>query len=326
MSEARLFLRRLLLFCLPVVAGTAAVEVILYRMPNTYSYKRECFEERLNGIEVLVLGSSQPLFGINPGYFSSPGFNLANVSQTLYYDKALTLKYLGRLPKLKLVLIPVSYFSFNYQLYDTKERWRDYYYRTFWDIRYPGLPRFDLRDVSRIALYSPVEVVRLLKNGFRTDFTENLLPNGHLAVAPVAVNEKISEAAGRGRVKVHDATRHPRRFAQIAADLEELVAQLTRRGVAVAFLTTPVLPTYARYCNRQVLGRNRAVINRLCRTYGCRYYDYFTDGRFSPAEFSDNDHLNATGAARFSRIINQDIIIKIDRRPEAGRPEDDNDL
>ncbi len=308
MSEARLFLRRLLLFCLPLVAGTAVVEVFLYRTPNTYSYKRERFEEQLTGIEVLVLGSSQPLFGINPAHFSRPGFNLANVSQTLYYDKALTLKYLDRLPKLKLVLIPVSYFSFNYQLCDTKERWRDYYYRTFWNIRYPGLPRFDLRDVSRIALYSPAEVVRLLKNGFRTDFTENLSPNGHLAVAPVTVNDKISEAAGRERVRVHDASRHPRRFVQIAADLEGLVAQLTRRGVAVAFLTTPVLPTYARYCNPQVLGRNRAVINRLCRTYGCRYYDYFTDRRFSPAAFADNDHLNATGAARFSRIINQDII------------------
>ncbi|MBD0257802.1 MAG: hypothetical protein ICV83_18975 [Cytophagales bacterium] len=308
MSEARLFLRRLLLFCLPVVAGMVAVEVVLYRTPNTYSYKRECLERQLDGIEVLVLGSSQPLFGINPAHFSRPGFNLANVSQTLYYDKALTLKYLDRLPKLKLVLIPVSYFSFNYQLYDTKERWRDYYYRTFWDIRYPELPRFDLRNVSRIALYSPAEVVSLLKNGFRADFTENLSPDGYLAVAPVAANEKISEAAGRDRVKVHDATRHPRRFAGIAADLEGLVAALTRRGVTVAFLTTPVLPTYARYCNPQVLRRNRAVINRLCRTYGCCYYDYFTDRRFPPAEFADNDHLNATGAARFSQIINEDII------------------
>ncbi|HEX8531192.1 MAG TPA: hypothetical protein VF646_14270, partial [Cytophagales bacterium] len=237
-----------------------------------------------------------------------PGFNLANVSQTIYYDKALTLKYIDRLPRLKLVLIPVSYFSFNYQLYDTKERWRDYYYRTFWDIRYPELPRFDLRDVSRIALYSPAEVVSLLKNGFRTDFTENLSPKGYLAVAPVAANEKISEAAGRARVKVHDATRHPRRFAGIAADLESLVAALTGRGIAVAFLTTPVLPTYARYCNPQVLRRNRAVINRLCRTYGCRYYDYFTDPRFSPAEFADNDHLNTTGATRLSRMIDEDII------------------
>jgi hypothetical protein len=313
MSEARLFLRRLLLFCLPVAVGMAAVEVILYRMPNTYSHKRECFEGQLDRIEVLVLGSSQPLFGINPGYFSRPGFNLANVSQTLYYDKALTLEYLDRLPRLKRVLIPISYFSFNYQLYDTKERWRDYYYRTLWGVRYPELPRFDLRDVSRIALYSPAEVVSLLKNGFRTDFTQHMLPNGFIGVPPVANNDRISEAAGRERVKVHDASRHPRRFAQIAADLEGLVAQLTRRGIAVAFLTTPVLPTYARHCDPQVLRRNRAVINRLCRTYDCRYYDYFTDGRFSPAEFSDNDHLNATGAARFSRIIDQDII-KEDRR------------
>ncbi|CAA9222968.1 MAG: hypothetical protein AVDCRST_MAG56-542 [uncultured Cytophagales bacterium] len=312
MSEARLFLRRLLLFCLPMAVGAGVVEVILYRTPNTYSYKRECFEGQLDRVEVLVLGSSQPLFGVNPAHFSRPGFNLANVSQTLYYDKALTLKYLGRLHRLKLVLIPISYFSFDYQLYDTRERWRDYYYRTYWDVRYPELPRFDLRDVSRIALYSPAGVVSLLKNGFRTDFTENLLPNGFIHIAPVAANDKISEAAGRERVKVHDGTRHPARFARIAADLEGLVAALTGRGIAVAFLTTPVLPTYARYCNPQVLRRNRAVINRLCRTYGCRYYDYFTDRRFPPAEFSDNDHLNATGAARFSRIIDEEIL----RRPD----------
>jgi hypothetical protein len=205
MSEARLFLRRLLLFCLPMAVGAGVVEVVLYRTPNTYSYKRECFEGQLDRIEVLVLGSSQPLFGVNPAHFSRPGFNLANVSQTLYYDKALTLKYLGRLPRLKRVLIPVSYFSFDYQLYDTRERWRDYYYRTFWDVRYPGLPRFDLRDVSRIALYSPAQVVSLLKNGFRTDFTENLLPNGFIHIAPVAANDNISEAAGRARVQVHDA-------------------------------------------------------------------------------------------------------------------------
>jgi hypothetical protein len=91
------FFLKLLCLLVPLLLFFIYLEFNLGKIPNSYSFKRECLEKRLDSIEVLVLGSSQVTYGINPNYFKLKGFNLSNISQSLYYDTRLTLKYVDKI-------------------------------------------------------------------------------------------------------------------------------------------------------------------------------------------------------------------------------------
>ncbi len=137
-NDYKKFLVTSILFLFPIVITFGYFEFQLKKIPNSYSEKRFNFENQLNKIKVLVLGNSQGLKGINPSYFNCPGFNLSSVSQPFYYDVALSLKYLDKMPNLKAVILTTSYFSFGFDLDNFEEYWRTYFYHHFWDIKYPN--------------------------------------------------------------------------------------------------------------------------------------------------------------------------------------------
>jgi hypothetical protein len=311
MHEMTKFFRKILILLIPVLLILALFEYKLGKIPNLYNTKRRSLENQLDSINVLVLGNSQPLLGVNPEYFSLKGFNLSNMSQSIFYDKELCLKYIDRMKNLKCVIINISYISLWYQLHDDLEEWRDYFYRQFWDIRYPGLKWYDSKSYSLLMLYTPQEAVKYATHLFREDFSENLNRNGWLGYDTLQYNTFISDSAGKARVKFHDGLLWPSRYAEIYSSLETLVDECRKHKAEVVFITTPVLPTYYNHTNPEIEMKNASAIKELCNKYGCTYFDYYRDNRFTVKDFYDNDHLNFVGAAKFSRIIDADIVSKL---------------
>ena len=113
----KLFSKRVLIFLLPVVIIIALWEYGLSTIPNSYSIKNAQMEAQAGQIEALVLGGSHALRGVDPAYFVMKGYNAANVSQSLYYDEQITLKYLDKMHSLKLVLMDISYISLWQDVY-----------------------------------------------------------------------------------------------------------------------------------------------------------------------------------------------------------------
>ncbi|HEX2396054.1 MAG TPA: hypothetical protein VHI78_11965, partial [Bacteroidales bacterium] len=120
-KEVFIFIKKVLLLILPFLIILGFIELQLRKIPNSYAKKRQFFENSLGRINVLVLGSSQSLYDINPDYFNYIGFNLSDVNQSLYYDAEITLKFIDRMPSLKCVVLSVSYFSLWYQISDDEE-------------------------------------------------------------------------------------------------------------------------------------------------------------------------------------------------------------
>jgi hypothetical protein len=52
-------------------------------------------------------------------------------------------------------------------------------------------------------------------------------------------------------------------------------------------------------------------IRELVNQHVVIYQNYFADPRFNTNDFADDAHLNETGAAKFSKIVNQEIVEKI---------------
>ncbi|MFY7965819.1 MAG: D-alanyl-lipoteichoic acid biosynthesis protein DltD [Chitinophagaceae bacterium] len=297
---------KLFFFLLPLFMLIGYFEYQLRHKPfaSSYSVKKNFVEKQLDSVETLVLGSSQTFNGVNPSQFKRKGFNLANVSQTIFYDKRLTLNYLPKLPKLKTVIINISYFSFFYQMFDIKENWRDYYYINHFGIRYKNLDYSTLNNYSFFALYQPIHSLKLAMNKFEDKDAIDIMSNGY---QPKYHQELINDSIGKSRVDIHNQESFPKREKEIKEDLDDFVKQLRNRNINVIFITTPVFKTYSKYCNAKVLTNNSKFINELCKKYNCKYLNFFTDNRFIKDDFFDNDHLKNNGANKLSKMISDTL-------------------
>jgi hypothetical protein len=302
------FLIRLLIFTLPIILFFLVFENGLSRIKNSYNLKREYLENQLDSIEVLVFGSSQSLYGINPEYFCLKGFNLSNLTQSLWYDKRLCLKYIDRMPRLKIVILSISYFSLDEYLIDTNESWRDYYYAEFWGLKFPDMDRLDSKLYSRFFLYTPDSSINYALHSFKVNLATNLHRNGWERTDTLENYKNISDSLGQIRVSFHNEDFDNNRFQSIRNDLDSFLEILVKRGIQPIFITTPVCSTYSKFVKPEIMKRNKGVIESFCEKYHCRYFDYFQDRRFTMRDFLDNDHLNFIGSAKFSKIINTEIL------------------
>ena len=307
MSSLKKFLFRFFIFFIPIILCLAFFEYKLRtkHFVSSYATKKYYLEQQLYSVETLVLGSSQTFHGINPSCFKSKTFNLANVSQTLYYDKRLTLLYLPKLQNLKTVIINISYFSFFYQMYDIKENWRDDYYLQHFRIKYYQYPAFRINNFSAIANYQPKHTLKLALNNFEDADAKAILQNGYL---PKYRSELINDSSGLERVKIHNDENFIKRRKEIEEDLEDFIKQLYDKRIKIIFLTTPVFTSYSKFCDKSIIAANTNYINNICNKYNCRYLNFFEDSSFTKLEFYDNDHLNFKGADKLSKMV--DLILQ----------------
>jgi lysophospholipase L1-like esterase len=79
------------------------------------------------------------------------------------------------------------------------------------------------------------------------------------------------------------------------------------RSVLVLLVTTPTYHTYYDNLDAGQLGEMYSIIDSLKQQYHLEYYDYLKDTRFVADDFWDGDHLSDLGAAKFTKILNEDI-------------------
>jgi hypothetical protein len=61
--------------------------------------------------------------------------------------------------------------------------------------------------------------------------------------------------------------------------------------------------TYRRDIDPAVFGEMIQAATSLAARHGIPFHDYIPDGRFTLDDFYDNDHLNARGAEKFTRLL-----------------------
>ena len=298
--------RKTALLIIPILILILYCEFNLHKIPNSYNQKRRYFEQDLDKIETLILGSSQVLNAINPDFFKEKAFNLANTSQSLYYDKALTERYWAQMPQLKTVCIGIAYFSFFAQLEDLDEEWRTFYYDYFWNISCPHTQKLDIRNYSLTALYGNLTTLKYAFKAWRIDEAPLLRRNGFMP-KDTTTEYIIDDKTGYERFLVHQKEKTKGRRAEIEEDLTKFVEKLSQRHIKVVFFSTPLYKTYSQYLNKTDVAENNRIIEALCNQYHLKYWDYSNDSRFLITDFANNDHLNERGAEKFSTIFNKDL-------------------
>jgi len=292
----------LVIFALPIPCYLGMMEHALRAIPNSYSVKHDRLERALADTEVLITGSSQSFYGIRASLLGPHAFNMAYVSQDLYYDTRLVLKYIDRMPKLRTVIIPISYLTWEFRLDTTgAEYWRRSFYYHVYGIRASRPP--DLPDYSMLALYGPDEARRLVTQGpSEIDIGEDGgMAGGGLTSLPakyLSVQEKLA---------LYHSQMRPDVSTENLRCLEELLTALRGRGIRTLLVNTPVRPPYSSGMRPEAYRNMQSAVASLCARYGLRYLDHQDDNRFTEADFYDLDHLNLQGATRFTQLLRSEI-------------------
>lgn len=301
-------IKKILFVALPVLAFIAVFELLARTIPTSYSQKHHALSAKKHSVEVLVMGSSHANFGIDPQYFGRPGFNMANTSQCLSQDYQLLLKYLPECNNLKLVLVPISYFTLQTDLALSPEAWRCAYYSIYMGVNADASASgWELKNHSALALWEgPVGVLKNLKKAKKLRINDF----GYQAPEPnkQRVDEVINDSTGQQRVAYHDQIMNPSVMELNLAALGQMAELLKNKNIRMVLLVTPVYQTYARHVAANNYEAMVKGIAEVSNRYGIKSYNYFYDKRFDIGDFWDNDHLNERGAKKLSLILKQEVI------------------
>lgn len=300
------FLKYLFFFSIPIFVGMFVAECLLRSVPNPYKYKYEWMQENAKNVELLVFGSSHTFYGIRPEFFCCKAFNLANVSQGLEMDLYLLEYWSDKYEHLNTIILPISYSTcFGKGLQYGKESYRCRYYTIYMDCHiYRGLKNcFELSDY-RTAKEKWKKVcgnnVDLGYDEYGYGTTSCL---SRKSIERWNNGSEAAEAVERHRAKSWDnITMNYGRMKVIAEWCEE-------HEVRLVLITTPCWKSYYGNLNDCQLKKMYGLIRDLQTEYGIEYYDFLKDSRFDEDDFYDSNHLSEYGAEKFTKILNDTLLL-----------------
>jgi len=305
------FVKRFLLFALPLVLILLVFEFFLRRMDTSYKVKREQINSAGREAEVLIVGNSHAA-RLDPREFSFDAFNLAQVNQSLYFDRRITLKYIDQFRKLKYVLIGVDFHSLYFSDEGIRNIWSYYGYGVDYK--------------NSLSLPDKISYLAGYKVKFLTEFAKRYLTGKYKVIRGLEVEEAadLSQPIVKGFVPYTDTSELSEQYTheraayfnnivrksterkEILADLEGFITDLKARNITPIFITTPCYGPYRELLDKKVQQQNRADILSLSRKYRVPYLDYFTM-KLSPDCYLNCDHLNGKGSLIVSDSLNKDL-------------------
>ncbi|MCM1108816.1 MAG: hypothetical protein NC388_07150 [Clostridium sp.] len=302
------FCKTLWMLIVPVVLFLTGYEWAYRKLDNSYSLKDRGMKIHGDSIEILILGNSHTFFGLDPAYFSRPAFNAANVSQDFRHNHFIFFRYTTRMPRLRTVIIPLSFSSLWELLEREGDSWRMRKYAIYMhDTSVPwNKPEwhFEFMSVGNHSLWDALKGKDLLQCTPCGAHTGNRMEDRdpdwqETWTGPVG---RHSHFLKKDRQTLTDIESRNRRY------LEEVITSCQKRNIEVLLITTPTWHTYYEHLNRPQYEAMQAYARQLTEQHGIRYLNLMRDNRFTEDDFFDTDHLNEHGAAKLSRLINASSI------------------
>jgi len=307
----RLFIKRFCLFTFPLILVLVFFEIFLRKMDTSYTIKEEQIVSNGKNVELLILGNSHAA-RLDPRKFSLNAFNLAQVNQSLYFDKRITLKYIDRLKELKYVLISVDFHSLYFSDQGTRNVWAFYGYGINYKNSVPfpeqisylaGYKTKYLLEFMKRSLSGKYNVIRGLEVEKEADFSQPIVKGFVPYTNSFDTSGKyILERAAFFNNIVRVSDEHK----EIIADLEDFIIKLKARNIVPVLITMPCYAPFRELLDQKVQKQNRMDIQALSKKYKIPYLDYFTMP-LSPDCYLNCDHVNGKGGVIISDSLNKDL-------------------
>lgn len=233
---------------------------------------------KINTIKSFNLGSSHSLCAFENNL--KDNINLAENSQTFYYDYKILNHYFKRIEENTTCFITISYFSFN-----SKEYWLETdlikYYKLLKISDFKGKIKFQ----CIIYKYFPILWSILKKFIKEKEYDKNKRILGHI---------KKLEDGKNVEYNMHL--------------LENIILKCKEKNMNVILLTTPFTRKYNSFFSEKLLKEKFYInINKVIKKHNILYLDLSHDyENFDKEEyFRDEDHLSLEGSKRFIEVIKE---------------------
>lgn len=320
----RNFLKKNLLFFLVPLAIIALIDTTL-RLQNTlYKEKYEGAKKTADSIEILILGTSHATYAINPEVFDLYAYNIANLAQSIYFDKRITLSLLPKLSKLKYVFISIDYHSLAFSSQFNRDFWS--YYGN--GIKYKNTKYLFANLSPTLFGYTPKVAYAMIKkralnrwrygkSALNFDVQKGVdvykpAVKGYIAFEgrdSTNFTQDAFEFLSNSYTEIIDKSDEKE---EILADLDDFINILLKTNVVPIIITAPTFLGYNQHLNELHINTNIEAGKQLADKYGIEYWDFYNSTLFHIDDFYDMEHLNREGALKFSTMLN-DSINKIER-------------
>ncbi len=179
-------------------------------------------------------------------------------------------------------------------------------YGNFTESRFADL--VDPRRYSYIGIYGWPLVLSIVRDHFQFSYGGRTTPTGFddrpfPPALPADARPVSFKSNAESRASYHHAMERDENVPFNMACMRRLADDCKAAGVRLILFTSPVTPEYAAAFGEASWRRYRADIERFSSEVGAPYLDFSRSDQFEWRDFSDADHLNPNGAARFGRML-----------------------
>ncbi len=301
------FLLKILGFLAGVVILLGLAEYMARICPNAYSIKEDYMHQHASQIETLVLGSSHAYAAFKPEYLETTAYNLSNSNQTQRYDWLLLARDSALLTSLKTIIYPTSSLNLNYPLEETSEWYRCIYYQLYNHLNVHSTFSKYAWEVASIQTCC-WKVQSLLKSGEADRMCDEYGWCTYYKAKP-SQKEELTDAKAADRIQKYKDREAVRSKEEDYFD--EIASFCKRHNLKLLLVSTPISQVFLNNPDfKNYLKQTDEKAQEKASEFDCiEYRDYSKDTRFTEEDFYDVDHLNSTGAIKFSKIISQDFAL-----------------
>lgn len=299
------FIKYILLFILPICGFFATMEILVHKIPNSYSYKYNYIKKKGENIFAISLGHSQLYDGFKPDLFKLKAFNLSNSAQSYKEDYYILKELLPFLPNLKVVIVPIGYMNVSTSNDESFTERSTFYYEYMnidYGSRLPFCYRYEIfypqRAFDKIISYylRHEDIVGCDTLGQRNNHS---LKNRKLKLG----EEKVLTAY---TVDTHDSTKMT---ISVGDYLDKIAELLVNNNVKMVLVSPPHYWDCFNNANKDQISFIQNFINKFTSKYHIQYINLEDDNRFVDEDFFNETHLSDIGSEKFTKILNDSVII-----------------
>ncbi len=300
-------LKQITVFFIPVVLCYALLEWSVLNIPMSYDKIHHQINTQQNDIKVMVLGSSQMQAAVNPAFIDKLTVNFGSTSQHHKDDNYIMKQSMNRFPNLESVVFELSYSHLEIP-HNNSDFWKNNLYLKYYDVNAFERKTYfkdKLVFLSSPSIYSKKFVDYYILNKNEDHFNEYgyNLNNFKGAFRILDYNEK--KIAKRNFI-IRDEE-NLQIFNYNRQYFYKMIETVIADNKEVVITCTPTYTTYLNKRNPSILKRRDSILNDIHIKYPeVRFLNLEEDTiTFGVRDFINENHLNADGAEKFTKKLNE---------------------
>ena len=303
------FIKGALFFLLPIVLIIAVLEFLVLQIPANYKNNSDYFNSEKDDITVMALGSSQMESAIDPTYFKHKTISLASKSQHHDLDFPIYAQLAPKMSKLKTVVFELSYSHLEIP-HNGNYFWKNSVYLKYYNVN--AFERKTYFKDELMYLSNPHIFSRLLVNYYIKN-TDNFSFNKY----GVDISERKgffeSVKYSPNIIKNADLEIRTKELPQVfkynTAYFYKILDHATENGLQIVVTTVPLYKEYLKARNPNILRRRDSVLKDIELKYpNLKVLREEEDTlHFNIRDFDNQNHLNPSGAKKFSELLDNFI-------------------